>query len=472
MRGIKMASLNALDETPVFYIITTESSHCSVRIVSTNYSLPPSMGNDSENPASGAVVVETKTKDAGNSSKIRGGAAGVFVPKLSLPLPARNSFTPASLLPSPRTPHSTNANNGLPSSRCSTPRSARERKITGRTNRRQNNNNNSNGQTQNTMFIRASPPPPSSARRSARRRKDTASPRDRRWRANRKHAMQKRLHQKQMERDAVIRANQAAIKAQKAKAMAAKLKETKKKLSKKSSGPNRNRHFTDPNAVLNTVREHMQNRRKDHVFGKFRDMDKDGSGSIDTEELKRGLMDMNLGVNSKELDVLMHKLDADGSGEVDFVEFFNMLYKDQWEDVKDIFWSSRRRQEAANTDDKVVAARELIEKRRRGTTQRNASEVLALLRQRALLGHVKVLFHQFNADRSGHISHDEFITALKKLDIGISDSECKILLENLPCEKLKNEIFKNTNNELRPWQKSAIERMKWHISLVSFVNSW
>lgn len=60
----------------------------------------------------------------------------------------------------------------------------------------------------------------------------------------------------------------------------------------------------------------------------FKCIDKDGSGTIETEEIKKFVDDNKVNFSKEELNNLINKIDADNSGSVDLNEFKNALYEE------------------------------------------------------------------------------------------------------------------------------------------------
>ena len=54
----------------------------------------------------------------------------------------------------------------------------------------------------------------------------------------------------------------------------------------------------------------------------FHELDADGSGLLDMDEIRQLCLDLGLELDDDQYEVVMKKLDEDGSGEVDFEEFF------------------------------------------------------------------------------------------------------------------------------------------------------
>merc|ERR1711988_1730453 len=74
---------------------------------------------------------------------------------------------------------------------------------------------------------------------------------------------------------------------------------------------------------------------KASLRAKFDEIDKDGSGEVDKEELKCLLKDCS-GVDPSDIEVdeMMELVDTDGSGTMDFDEFVNVYKKVQKGEVK------------------------------------------------------------------------------------------------------------------------------------------
>lgn len=57
----------------------------------------------------------------------------------------------------------------------------------------------------------------------------------------------------------------------------------------------------------------------------FRQFDKDGSGAIDAQELGLALAKLGFSLPSQALQTLIHKADADGSGQIEEAEFEGLV---------------------------------------------------------------------------------------------------------------------------------------------------
>eukprot|EP00879_Flechtneria_rotunda_P025052 GHRR01026589.1.p1 GENE.GHRR01026589.1~~GHRR01026589.1.p1 ORF type:complete len:114 (+),score=30.42 GHRR01026589.1:57-398(+) len=67
----------------------------------------------------------------------------------------------------------------------------------------------------------------------------------------------------------------------------------------------------------------------------FNTFDKDGSGTIDVRELKFALNAMGQYPTDEELFVMIHDVDEDNSGEIDFQEFCKVILKHKAATAKD-----------------------------------------------------------------------------------------------------------------------------------------
>eukprot|EP00300_Choanocystis_sp_HF-7_P004893 c13766_g1_i1.p1 GENE.c13766_g1_i1~~c13766_g1_i1.p1 ORF type:complete len:160 (+),score=49.79 c13766_g1_i1:71-481(+) len=59
----------------------------------------------------------------------------------------------------------------------------------------------------------------------------------------------------------------------------------------------------------------------------FSCFDQDGDGKISTAELQKVMNSLSANPTQEEIDDLIHEIDADGDGEIDFSEFLNMMAK-------------------------------------------------------------------------------------------------------------------------------------------------
>ena len=80
--------------------------------------------------------------------------------------------------------------------------------------------------------------------------------------------------------------------------------------------------------VIKTVTKKIKRltvEQKDEIDKAFLLFDKDGSGSIDVNELKDAMKALGIFIKKDELRVLMNKVDKDGSGAIDDEEFLALM---------------------------------------------------------------------------------------------------------------------------------------------------
>lgn len=80
-----------------------------------------------------------------------------------------------------------------------------------------------------------------------------------------------------------------------------------------------------------SLTKHLQSKFTDeqveHMRQLFGYCDKDGSGSIDKEELGSVMHELGKDLSEEELSALMEQLDVDGNGDIDFDEFLEGMGK-------------------------------------------------------------------------------------------------------------------------------------------------
>jgi len=92
----------------------------------------------------------------------------------------------------------------------------------------------------------------------------------------------------------------------------------------------------------------------------FRLFDRDGSGTIDIQEMRSVLNELGKKVDNKELEKLMSDLDENGSGEVDFDEFLQGMERlDQLSAAPDVFQTDEGESRAARNDQLQHEVKEL-----------------------------------------------------------------------------------------------------------------
>ena len=74
------------------------------------------------------------------------------------------------------------------------------------------------------------------------------------------------------------------------------------------------------------VKQIKDNDKEDETKEIFRVFDKDGSGTIDAEEVRHVLHNLGEKLSDKEVGELMKEADIDGNGEIDYEEFITLMH--------------------------------------------------------------------------------------------------------------------------------------------------
>ncbi|PIO59451.1 EF hand, partial [Teladorsagia circumcincta] len=69
----------------------------------------------------------------------------------------------------------------------------------------------------------------------------------------------------------------------------------------------------------------MKETDSDMIREAFRVFDKDGNGVITANEFKFFMIHMGMQFSEEEVDEMMHEVDCDGNGEIDYEEFVRMM---------------------------------------------------------------------------------------------------------------------------------------------------
>jgi len=155
----------------------------------------------------------------------------------------------------------------------------------------------------------------------------------------------------------------------------------------------------------------------------FRDYDKDGSGSIDRDELSAGLRALGLRLSREEVDGVMAYLDTDGGGDIDLEEFLEHFKQIRVERG----FAARLTEEKKSA---AAAARAPPAAHRPSTTSRKAMARMIdhLVERKAVL---TKMFREFDKDGSGTIDKEELNGALTALGLRFNADEIQGVMDYL-----------------------------------------
>ena len=149
-----------------------------------------------------------------------------------------------------------------------------------------------------------------------------------------------------------------------------------------------------------------------HTTKVFRKFDADHSGTVDYEECYLGLQSVGVNLSDAEFEELLSIVDADGSGEISYLEFAEMLHASPVDGKK-----SPRRSRATRA--KAEAPGSKLPKWWKGLRDKLDSKTTS----------VKNLFRSFDVDKNGTLSTDEFVNGLRYIGVDLSETEFEQLLE-------------------------------------------
>lgn len=136
---------------------------------------------------------------------------------------------------------------------------------------------------------------------------------------------------------------------------------------------------------------------KTRLYKIFKDLDKDGDGQLDKEEIKASYAKSAKGANSdEEIDQMFNKLDVNGTGRIDFTEFLlaTVNYKNDIheKELRQIF--------------------NIIDKDKSGTLSRNEIGEFFNLSGKEQADQLKALIDEADSNKDGVISVDEFFNIM------------------------------------------------------------
>jgi hypothetical protein len=102
-------------------------------------------------------------------------------------------------------------------------------------------------------------------------------------------------------------------------------------LRKKEEFAEKTSRIVKTGGVTDALVQRVEKEQREAIKDLFFETDNDGSGLLDRSEVKQLAIMLGQKLNSKELDIAMAEIDKDGSGEVDFDEFFAWWVSDKEE---------------------------------------------------------------------------------------------------------------------------------------------
>jgi len=151
--------------------------------------------------------------------------------------------------------------------------------------------------------------------------------------------------------------------------------------------------------------------------GAFRDLDRDGSGQLDKDELLGVLAKVSGGQVGDAERALVAKMDKDGDGQVDYKEFVGSLGQVQQASAKEVEVAVTKIREHINTKYKKIgdAFRGMDEDHSGEISIAELEEGLQHLNLNIPTSHIKAVIRAFDSDQSGQISFAEFAKKLREL---------------------------------------------------------
>merc|ERR1711924_45384 len=122
--------------------------------------------------------------------------------------------------------------------------------------------------------------------------------------------------------------------------------------------------------------------------------DKDGSGSISTEELGQVMKNLGQSPSKEELDCMVKEVDTDGNGEICFDEFLEMM---------------RKQVDSSDPEQDLREAFAVFDKDNSGTIDASElAEVMKTLGESLTAEEIQEMIKEADIDGDGQVSFEEF----------------------------------------------------------------
>lgn len=179
--------------------------------------------------------------------------------------------------------------------------------------------------------------------------------------------------------------------------------------------------------VLHQIAEKVEQKSK-NVRVVFRNFDEDKSGSVDYDEFRKGLAHIGITLNDADFQNLIEVVDNDKSGCINYQEFVEDLK--HADEQSGGFIGNPGAQQAAMAQ-KAANAPAPAPAPAFVASGRSSSSILHQIADKVeqKSKNVRVVFRNFDEDKSGHVDYVEFRRGLTHLGIALSDADFQTLLD-------------------------------------------
>ncbi|CAM6014038.1 unnamed protein product [Sphagnum balticum] len=137
----------------------------------------------------------------------------------------------------------------------------------------------------------------------------------------------------------------------------------------------------------------------DEQIGEFKEafslFDKDGDGSITTQELGTVMRSLGQNPTEAELKDMIHEVDADGDGTIDFSEFLDLM---------------ARKMKDADSDEELKEAFKVFDKDQNGfISAAELRHVMINLGEKLTDEEVNEMIREADVDGDGQVNYEEFV---------------------------------------------------------------
>ena len=193
------------------------------------------------------------------------------------------------------------------------------------------------------------------------------------------------------------------------------------------------------------LQEKIQQRGKsgaNQIMKQFKVLDRDGSGSVDQDELKTFLGHYNVQLKPDVLRNFMRKYDKDGDGTIDYLEFVKHVLPEDFPDNSDekeheVFALAAKDSKKSSRASTPAAPNRLAYKKRPMSVEQIEETLRQKINQRTRGGPfvLRQAFKFFDKDGSGQIDYDELKEVLDRFNIHPDEKEFKELMEKYDQDK-------------------------------------